>query len=74
MAASKPENDLTARSAPETGDLLDIKTRSVQEMGSSQNCLGANFSEMGAKVLGVEKADDVRLAIYSNGIWIPKDD
>jgi len=77
MAASEqPEHDrdLTDPSAPDAGDLLDVKTRSVQKMNGSENCLCVNLSELGATVLGTSKSDDVRLAIYNNGIWIPKDD
>lgn len=74
MATSEQSRDLTSPSAPDAGDLLDIKTRSVQKMNGSENCLGVNLSELGASVLGARKSDDLQLAIYNNGIWIPKDD
>lgn len=75
MAASKPQKkDLTAASAPDTGDFHDIKTRSVQQMNGSANCLGVNLSELGAAILGIDKSDDVQLVIYNNGIWIQTDD
>lgn len=66
--------DLSDPSAPETGDLKDVLSRSVQKMGGSSNCLGANLTDKGTMMLGVTEEDDVSLAIFENGIWITKDD
>lgn len=74
MSAGRRQPDLAAESAPRTGNLLDVKTRSVQQMNGSKNCLGTNLSEMGTSVLGVEKQDSLQLVVYENGIWIPRND
>lgn len=73
MAAGE-HRDFAAPSAPNTGRFMDLKTRSVQQMNGSTNCLGTNLSEIGATVLGVSAQDDVDLVIYENGIWIPRAD
>jgi hypothetical protein len=52
---------------------MDHKTRSVQQMNGSPNCLGVNLSELGAAVLGVTKQDDLSIVIFERGIWIPKE-
>lgn len=72
MAAGK--HSLDAPSAPETGRFMDVKTRSVQQMNGSENCLGTNLSELGATVLGVSVQDELDLVIYEDGIWIPRAD
>jgi len=74
MAASKHKPDLTEDTAPITGAFHDVKTRSVQQMNGSENCLGVNLSELGATILNVEKRDNLQLVIYNNGIWVQKDD
>lgn len=74
MSAGERQQDFSAASAPETGQFIDLKTRSVQQMNGSSNCLGTNLSELGAAILGVGKQDDLNLVIYEKGIWIPKDD
>lgn len=72
MAAGERRHDHSL--SPETGDLIDTRTRSVQQMNGSTNCLGTNLSELGASVLRVDKQDDLELVIYENGIWIQRDD
>jgi hypothetical protein len=74
MSADSRSQDLSAPDAPRTGSFIDHKTRSVQQMNGSPNCLGVNLSEVGAAVLGVSKQDDVSIVVFENGIWIPQDD
>lgn len=73
MAAEGRQQDLSATDEPRTGAFIDHKTRSVQQMNGSENCLGVNLSEVGAAVLGVQKQDDVGIVIFEKGLWIPKD-
>lgn len=74
MSAEGRQQDLSAASAPDTGNFIDLKTRSVQQMNGSPNCLGTNLSELGTAILGVGKQDSLDLVIYERGIWIPKDE
>lgn len=69
--ASNPKDETGPAFGMNPGRLLEIKTRSVQQMSGNSNCLGVNISQTGSVILGVESADTVRLAIYDNGIWIP---
>ena len=73
MAASEGE-DFSSPAAPSTGRFMDLKTRKVQKMNGSENCLGTNLSELGATILGVSKQDEIDLVIYQNGVWIPRND
>lgn len=73
MSAEGRHQDLSAPEAPHTGAFMDHKTRSVQQMNGSPNCLGVNLSELGAAVLGVTKQDDLSIVIFERGIWIPKE-
>lgn len=72
MSANSGRPDLSSPAAPATGDLKDVKSRSIQRMGGSSNCLGVNLSDVGATIIGVQYQDSVDLVIYENGIWIPK--
>lgn len=55
-----------------TGELKALKSRSVQRMGNSENCLGVNLTEFGTLMLGITAEDDVSLRIYENGIWVSR--
>ena len=56
----------------DTGQHLDTKCRSVQEMGGNGSCLGINLTETGATILSVNKRDQQKLLIFEKGIWIPR--
>jgi hypothetical protein len=71
MAAGS-QTDPAAPDAPHVGQLRDIKTRHVQRMGGSDNCLGSNLSELGATVLGVEHGDEVQLHIYDDAVVVKR--
>lgn len=74
MSANSRRHDFSAPTAPATGDFKDVKTRSVQRMGGSSNCLGVNLTDVGTTILGIDVTDDVDLVIYEQGIWIPKNE
>jgi hypothetical protein len=56
----------------DTGQHLDTKSRSIQEMGGNGSCLGINLSETGVTILSVDKQDQQQLLIFEKGIWIPR--
>jgi len=70
MASRAQRNQKTAEL--DTGQHLDTKSRSIQEMGGSGSCLGINLTETGATILSVDVQDQQRLLIFEKGIWIPR--
>ena len=57
---------------PEIGEKVhgDLKTRSAQQNGKSENCVEANLTEFGKDYHGIEPGDLLQVDVCEEGIFI----
>lgn len=72
MAGKPAAQDLSAPDGPNSGALVDVQTRSAQNHGGGGGQIYVNLTDLGRRLHDIAPQDDLRVAVYEDGIWISK--
>jgi len=70
----QPESDLSAPDAPEAGEFIDAQLRTARDPGGGDYHTVVNLTGLGCRLHDITSGEQLTIAVYENGIWIPRDD